>query len=139
YRLNNGAASSTGTLTGTIAVPATAAPGNSRMRIVYCNDWSDPIACGSGMYYGQVEDYTLNVSVLTCPPPTNLLAGNVGVHGADLSWTASANSTGYEWEVRTSGAAGSGSTGLVASGTAAGTTTPVTGLPSNTTYQFYVR
>ncbi|TXI81498.1 MAG: hypothetical protein E6Q44_04280, partial [Flavobacteriales bacterium] len=139
FPLNGGNASSTGSLTGNIEVPAGAPAGNARMRIVQCNDWSSPIACGIGMYYGQVEDYTLNVGVLTCPPPLGLAASNVAVHSADLSWTASNNSTGYQWEVRTSGAAGSGSTGLAASSTAAGTSTSVSGLNSNTAYTFYVR
>ncbi len=139
FPLNGGNTTNTGSITGTIDVPATALPGNSRMRVVWANDWAYPVACGEGMYYGQVEDYTLNVGILTCPPPTNLAASNVAIHSADLSWTASNNSTGYDWEVRTSGTPGSGATGLAASGTAAGTTATATGLASNTAYTFYVR
>ncbi len=60
-----------------------------------------------------------------------------------MSWVASASNpaSGYEWEVRTSGAAGSGATGLVQSGSvAAGVlTATVTGLTSGTTYQYYIR
>ena len=139
FPLNGGNTTNTGSITGTIDVPATALPGNSRMRVVWSNDWAYPVACGEGMYYGQVEDYTLNVGILTCPPPTNLAASNVAIHSADLSWTASNNSTGYDWEVRTSGTPGSGATGLAASGTAAGATATATGLASNTAYTFYVR
>ncbi|MBK7525176.1 MAG: hypothetical protein IPI53_13790 [Saprospiraceae bacterium] len=49
--------------------------------------------------------------------------------------------TGYEWEVRTSGAAGSGPTGLVASGSVATgmTMASVSGLSGNTMYTAYVR
>jgi len=62
---------------------------------------------------------------------------------AVLNWTASpsAPSSGYEWEVRTSGAAGSGATGLVTSGVtgASVVTANATGLTANTTYSYYVR
>ena len=48
---------------------------------------------------------------------------------------------GYQWEVRTSGAGGSGATGLTDNGnTGAGITTASTAaLASNTTYNLYVR
>src|SRR5690606_34254112 len=55
-------------------------------------------------------------------------------------WQASATASGYEWERRTSGAGGSGSTGLAASGSTAGSTTATaTGLTYGTDYLVYVR
>ncbi|HEY6504072.1 MAG TPA: fibronectin type III domain-containing protein [Chitinophagaceae bacterium] len=78
-----------------------------------------------------------------CLPPTGLTTTAMSPTTATLSWTASTSnpSNGYQWEVRTSGAAGSGATGLAASGvTAAGVTTAnVTTLTANTTYSYYVR
>ncbi len=79
----------------------------------------------------------------SCMPPTALTASSISYTSATISWTAPALGTpaGYQWEVRTSGAAGSGATGLAASGT---TTIPtvtanVTGLVGATTYTYYVR
>ncbi|MCR6722334.1 MAG: choice-of-anchor J domain-containing protein [Chitinophagaceae bacterium] len=78
-----------------------------------------------------------------CLPPTNLRAAGLSATTHQISWAASpsAPGSGYQWEVRTSGAAGSGAAGLVASGnTAAGVlTATATGLTGNTTYQFFVR
>ncbi len=78
-----------------------------------------------------------------CVEPTNLSVTAATPTSATLSWTASPSSptNGYQWEVRTSGAAGSGATGLAASGaTAAGVTTAnATGLTANTAYSYYVR
>ena len=58
-----------------------------------------------------------------------------------FSWTApSVNpADGYEYEVRSSGEAGSGATGLAASGSTTTTAASVTGLVASTTYVVYVR
>jgi hypothetical protein len=79
----------------------------------------------------------------SCSSPSSPLSSNLTPTTADISWTASPSSPsgGYQWEVRTSGAGGSGATGLSASGTtgAGVVSTSVTGLVSNTTYTLYVR
>ena len=79
----------------------------------------------------------------SCAPPSALLVTNLTTTTATIGWTApaSAPSGGYQWEVRTSGAGGSGNTGLADSGsTGAGVTTDnVTGLTSGTNYNLYVR
>lgn len=78
-----------------------------------------------------------------CVDPTGLTTTAITPTTAALSWTASTSnpSNGYQWEVRASGAAGSGATGLAASGStaAAVTTANATSLTSNTTYSYYVR
>lgn len=58
-----------------------------------------------------------------------------------FSWTtvSSSPSGGYQWEIRTSGAAGSGLVGLVTSGTTTLTTVTYSPLSPNTTYYVYVR
>lgn len=90
--------------------------------------------------------YLDNISIAetpACLPPTAPLTIGVSPTSHSFSWTASPSnpSSGYQWEVRSSGAAGSGATGLVASGsTAAGVvTTTATGLTGGTSYSFYVR
>ncbi len=80
---------------------------------------------------------------LSCFPPTALTATTISSTSANFSWTAptTAPSSGYQWEVRSSGAGGSGATGLVDSGsTTAGITTATSAiLTANSTYTLYVR
>ncbi|UUV22592.1 glycine-rich protein [Paenimyroides aestuarii] len=80
----------------------------------------------------------------TCFFATNLSVTNIAQTTATLTWTASIDPsvTGYEYEVRSSGAPGSGTTGLAATGTVTGastTTANVTGLNPSTTYTVYIR
>jgi len=93
-------------------------------------------------YYLGFDDFRLEVTP-TCITPTGLIASSIQQTGATLHWTASVPppQNGYEWEVRTSGAPGSGPAGLVTSGaTAAGVlTVTTTGLTPSTLYYAYVR
>lgn len=56
---------STGNLTGTFTVPAGSAVTSTRMRVALKYN-SAPASCGS-YTYGEVEDYTLNVSAVAAP------------------------------------------------------------------------
>ncbi|MBL6444977.1 M4 family metallopeptidase [Fulvivirga sp. 29W222] len=67
-----GSSSSSATLSGTVAVPASAALGSTRMRVSMKYN-SAPSSCGS-FTYGEVEDYTVNI--------TNTFAG-VATLGGD--------------------------------------------------------
>lgn len=87
-------------------------------------------------------------TVLTWTPncfnPTNLVTNlQVDNTTVNFSWTApafaTASFTGYNWEVRTANAPGSGPAGLYASGTTALTSASVTGLTAGTPYYFYVK
>lgn len=79
----------------------------------------------------------------TCIPPTSITSSSITTTTATISWAAASPvpGNGYQYEIRTSGAAGSGATGLTTSGTtAAGVVTAnITGLSGNTTYYVYVR
>ncbi|UII33495.1 M4 family metallopeptidase [Fulvivirga ulvae] len=55
-----GSSSSSGTLSGTVAVPSSAALGSTRMRVSMRYN-SAPSSCGS-YTYGEVEDYTVNIT-----------------------------------------------------------------------------
>ncbi|NMH26523.1 fibronectin type III domain-containing protein, partial [Flavobacterium silvaticum] len=76
----------------------------------------------------------------TCIPPSGVTSTPSATTAA-ISWSASASAPtgGYDYELRTSGAAGSGSTGLVYSGNTAGLTYNPSGLTGTTAYTFYVR
>ena len=77
-----------------------------------------------------------------CAAPTEVLVVS-GSITADASWVAptTAPADGYQYEVRTSGAAGSGATGLVTSGNvAAGATSQnITGLAPTVAQTLYIR
>ena len=94
----------------------------------------------STVYDGWVSTIYL---VSSCTKPTSLSLSSTSSTSANMSWTApsSAPSSGYEWEIRTSGVGGSGATGLTTSGsTAAGVvSTSTSSLTQNTTYTLYVR
>lgn len=96
--------------------------------------------CGAGDYspWTSVVAFT---TLPSCPKPTAVNATNVSVNTATIGWTApaSAPASGYIWEVRSSGAAGSGSNGLFATSSATGTSVNLTALSPLTTYSVYVR
>lgn len=94
----------------------------------------------SAPWYLSFDDFRLEVTP-SCSEPTAITASNITTSSADVSWTAPPSSgvTGYTWELRTSGAAGSGPTGLVTSGTTANTSVNLSGLNGTTAYTFYVR
>lgn len=79
----------------------------------------------------------------TCFPPSGVTASAVTATTATISWTAATPvpGNGYVYEIRTSGAGGSGSTGLTSSGsTATGVVTAgITNLSPSTVYYVYVR
>jgi hypothetical protein len=128
----------------TVNVPIGATPGLTRMRII--NSWSsNPGVDGCTMgTYGEWEDYSVNIGAPpTCFTPTAVTASSITLTTVTISWTAAspAPSNGYTYEIRTSGAAGSGATGLVvSSSTVAGDVNDnISGLTANTTYYVYVR
>lgn len=96
----------------------------------------------ANQFYLYVDDISVEVSP-SCIPPTALTSSAITATTATISWTAAvpAPGNGYIYEVRTSGAAGSGATGLVTSGTTSAgiVTANVTGLTDNTLYSVYVQ
>jgi hypothetical protein len=130
------------TLTLSFTIPLGTPLGNYRMRIGGTD--AEPLTnpCYNSSW-GSFEDYTLNVlAEPTCFVPTALIASGVTSSAATLNWTAPtpAPSVGYNYEVRTSGAAGSGATGLFQAGTSASTGFVIaSGLSGNTTYSVYVQ
>ena len=89
-----------------------------------------------------IDNFTVEISP-SCLPATINTTTSITSTTATINWAASASapSNGYNYEIRTSGAAGSGATGLTASGSvAAGVLTAnVTGLTAATSYSVYVQ
>lgn len=130
--------------TSSFTIPLGTSIGSYRMRIVEDYNSSTPASCNSGIS-GETEDYTfMVVAAPTCYTPTSLTSSSITDQTAIISWAAPTNGTapaGYQYEVRTSGAAGSGATGLAASGniTAPTISANVSGLTAATAYSYYVR
>lgn len=100
---------------------------------------SDGSTNGSGF----VATITTSVAP-SCMVPTALTSSAISYQTATIAWTAPSTGTapqGYEYEVRTSGTAGSGATGLISSGstTAPAVSANITGLTGATAYSYYVR
>jgi subtilisin-like proprotein convertase family protein len=91
-------------------------------------------AFGNAVYLDniQIEE------VLACDTPTGITASPTGATTATVGWTTTLASS-YLVELRTSGAPGSGPTGLAVSGTVATPPFNATGLVTGTTYIVYVR
>jgi chitodextrinase len=90
----------------------------------------------------QTTTYTLDITQITCPAPSDLVNDLVTTTSADFSWTAGASETGgYEYVVMPEGLnpiddfADNVDNGTTAAGV---TTVSSTGLSPNTAYDFYV-
>jgi len=142
---NSAAYQSTGTTTASFIIPSGTPLGNYRMRIITDYNAGTPTSCSFSSGRGEIEDYTLTVVAQpTCMVPTALTSSAISYQTATIGWTAPTSGTspaGYEYEVRTSGAPGSGATGLVTSGSTTAPTASVslTGLNGGNAYTYYVR
>ena len=123
--------------TGTITIPVGATLGNTLMRVVNVETSPSFISACGGYSWGETEDYLVNITEApACAPPAALLATLITYNSADLSWTPNGTETAWEFVYGLSPLpipAGSGTP------TASSTTNPISGLSSNTAYQFYVR
>src|SRR5690606_19060536 len=116
-----------------IVVPIDAALGETRMRVFL--GWDEPmlLPCDSIMY-GEVEDYTVNVtSAAGCPPPSALSHTQLSMNSVELSWTGTGSLFNLEWGTQ---AFTLGSGILVTDLTTASYI--LTGITTDTIYEFYV-
>lgn len=132
------------TANGSITIPAGTPEGEYRMRAVV--DWnvSNPVISCGNIARGEYIDFTFEVlPAPSCVFPTNLSNTGVLATSASFAWVESESDpeNGYQWEVRTSGAPGSGASGLEVSGNVGSGvfTATTTGLSPLTDYIFYVR
>lgn len=73
-----------------------------------------------------------------CQPPLDITLDNIEAPDATVTWTDN-TATEYEYELRVSGAVGSGATGLVDAGSVSGSPLDLTGLVADSLYVLYVR
>ncbi|WP_298305852.1 T9SS sorting signal type C domain-containing protein [Flavobacterium sp.] len=76
-----------------------------------------------------------------CPSPSSVTISNIAINTADVNFVAPSTppSNGYVYEVRTSGAAGSGAVGLAQSGATPSNPFTLSGLAAGTTYTVFIR
>jgi hypothetical protein len=121
----------------TFTVPITAELGQTRIRIVQNETWSEANVNPCGTYtWGSAHDYIVDITEApTCPKPSNLAANNVSNEAANISWTAASGQDTWQIEY---GVAGFD----LGTGTSVITTTnphALSGLDDNTTYDVYIR
>lgn len=123
------------TLAASFVVPSNAPLGQHRMRIG-SQDFGPPVPCYTGAY-GSYEDYSVNVTAPpSCTAPLSITASGVTPTEATLSWLSSSSSSDYVIQYGLSGF-GLGSGTMVAVN--GDTTTTLSGLTDNTSYQAYVQ
>jgi len=92
---------------------------------------------------GEWQDVIFDSQDNTCFEPAVVTASSISATTVTISWTAPSPlpGSGYEYEIRTSGAPGSGAGGLTVTGTtpAGVLSAAIFGLSPNTTYYVYVR
>lgn len=125
----------------TIDIPYDAPPGLHRMRVrtVYNTTNFDPC---SSYASGETHDYDVNIIGVSCYRPLDVQLTDVTKNSVVVNVTPNplnSATVSYAYEVRESGAPGSGITGLGASGIATTNPFTVTGLQPLTKYTVYVR
>ena len=128
------AASTATPASGSFIPPTSAITGTTRMRVSMKYNGT-PTACEQ-FQYGEVEDYTVNLTTQTADTtaptaPTNLAASGTTATTTNLSWTASTDNvavTGYDVYQ-----------GTTLLNTVTGTTYNVAGLTASTAYSFSVK
>ncbi len=94
---------SNSTVTGTLNIPSGAATGATRMRVsMKYNGASTPCETFS---YGEVEDYTVNITsaTATCDTPSNLSTSSVTTTTFTLNWGAVTGAQSYNVQLRAAG------------------------------------
>jgi hypothetical protein len=127
-----------------LVVPLPAGFANTTTMVRFVVD-KTPAPVGFAFYNDILLDSLTFIEAPSCNIPTAISApaANITSTGAQINWAAPSVGSvlGYQWEVRSSGAAGSGAAGLAASGNTVApvVTASVSGLTANTTYVVYVR
>lgn len=116
----------------------------SNRAMVYYNDDNNPDpaappSANSGQPNATVPQIQFEGVLASCLAPSDITASDITTSSASFTWTDN-GSLNYDYEVRSSGAAGSGPSGLIASGNVTSGTPAIalSGLSANTSYSIYV-
>lgn len=110
-------------------------PTSSQFYLKYTNTVTD-----SNDIYVYIDNVVLSQGVSNCDPISNLSLNLNSYTSVDFSWQQNGNTiTSYQYEIRTSGLPGSGTTGLVDSGVTTNLFGSSTVLTPETNYVLYVR
>jgi len=121
-------------VSGSFTVPTSALSGNTTMRVSMKYN-GVPTACES-FSYGEVEDYTVNITTGTpevCTVPTSLSVSSIGENTATLSWSSESAANDYTVRIRENG------TSSWSTLSASSNSTGVSGLSADTQYEWQVR
>ncbi len=119
-------------------------PGNLYVRLLVSN------TTNTADNYFYIDNIAVSQGAApTCLIPDEIYVTNKTATGFTLNWSNAGAGATYDWEVRTSGPAGSGPIGLVTTNPLAttvpgeaptnATNQPITGLNASTTYKVYVK
>ena len=128
-------ANGTGTVNPSFTVPASGTVASTRMRVSML--WNEYSTACQTFTYGEVEDYTVNISGTpppTCDAPSGLSSSSITETTATVSWSAVSNANDYDLQIRVQGASAWSDLGNFA-----GTSVNITGMTGNTTYEWRVR
>lgn len=146
YRMDGTTAAATKTLIQKVVLPSTTTyqeyivplPVTTDDYFAFATEFDMPNS-GAGFYLDDINYEDIS----PCIFPMNLAVSGITTAGATITWNASlANGvTAYEYEIRTSGAAGSGTTGLEQTGVinAPATSVNISNLPHSTGFTVYIR
>ncbi|GDX53249.1 hypothetical protein LBMAG27_22960 [Bacteroidota bacterium] len=129
-----------GNFTGNVDVPLTATLGITRLRVMMTYNVAPEPCNANTSYYGETEDYTINVQPgPTCPFSTQLNVTNPTTTTADLNWTGNLSASYYKVRYKKTIDATSVSTWANPTIVTAPTATlAVSGLVAATQYEFQV-
>ncbi len=119
---------------GSFTVPTSALSGNTTMRVSMKYN-GIPSPCES-FSYGEVEDYTVNITTGTpevCTVPSSLSSSSIGETTATLSWSSESAANDYTVRIRQAG------TSSWSTLSASSNSTSVSGLTADTQYEWQVR
>lgn len=121
------------TVSGNISIPSGALEGETRMRVSMKYN-GIPTSCES-FSYGEVEDYTVNISAgtATCNTPGSRNTSNISTSGATLSWGSVSGAQSYTVRYRATG------TSSWTTSNSASTSISISGLSDDTGYEWQVR
>src|SRR5690554_916803 len=117
-----------------ITVPNNAVLGETRMRVLLA--WDEPsISPCESVFYGEVEDYTINIiPALSCSAPSGLTHNQLSMTSTELLWTSSGTLFDLEWGLQ----GFTQKTGTMVTDLTS-TSYELTDLAIDVDYEFYVR